>query len=137
MTFQEILERRPKDLGPQHEALAKLLMRNREGVTRKQGAASLNVDDRAFRAIVKDCVLSGWLPVIPDRGPTGQNEARYRILGPDEIDAAADYMRETHRRGVTNIRTVHGFRKAFEDFHEAGSLFMPSLPNPEELEGAA
>ena len=127
MTLQEILARRPADLGDGHVALAEALLRWPEGLTRQQGAQQLNTSDREFRRLVESAVASGWLPIIPDRGTTGQEEARYRIARADEVELLNAQVSELKARAIASHERARGLRDAFLAHHSAGALFTPDV----------
>jgi hypothetical protein len=134
MTLQEILDRKPGELGESHERLAKELLRYHEGLTRSQGAQRLGVSDRVFRRLVVEVVAAAWIPIVADRGDPGQEEARYRIAKPDEVELLSRQVGELSARAISAHERARGLRQAFIDFHHSGSLFAPEVP---KLEGAA
>jgi len=126
MTFREAVDRKPADLGLKHVQVARALFGNREGITREWAVRMTSMQDRTFRQCIEDIVSSGWLPIIPDR--TAGGEARYRLLGPDEVELANAASQEDHSRAVSLHKRSRGRLEAFQHMHQAGSLFVADIP---------
>ena len=136
--LQAALTRKPGELGPVHEALARLVISNPEGITRQQGIQRLNLKgsdpDRELRDLVAEIVRSGWLPIIADRGASNRVEGRYRIARVTEVDALKREALEHHSRAMKSHLRSRGLVDAFQAHHHLGALLLADVPTIPDLE---
>lgn len=110
------------------DQLARLLKGNRDGYTRQEIAARLDLNDRAARQVIEDLVASGELPVVCDRGPNGRQEGHYRIARADEVEVVNTEIRELRNRALSALKRAKGLHLAYQEQHQASSLFLEDVP---------
>lgn len=113
--------------------LLRMLKGNRDGYTRQQIADRLNLSDRAARQAIEDVVSSGELPIVCDRGTTGREEGRYRVARADEVEIVNTEIRELRNRALSALKRAKGLHLAYQEQHQAASLFLEDVPDPDGL----
>lgn len=119
---------------PHHHQLAMRLRGTTDGLTRRQIADTLGVSDRAARQLVEDLTAWGALAILCDRGESGREEGRYRVATASEVERVNRELNELSSRGLSALRRAKGLRTAYQQAHQAGSLFLADVPVVPDLE---
>ena len=110
--------------------LTRLLEGNRDGLTRDQLAARLDIHEREARLLISELTTLGIAPIVCDRS-TG--EGRYRIAQAHEWDAINAECAEDASRAIKLHNRATGRRRAFTKRYSAGDLFLRAIPDLEDV----
>lgn len=118
---------------PAHHTLAKRLQGKPEGMTRKEICDLLDVGDRAARQIIEDLRRWAVLPILCDRGDNGRIEGRYRVATdtPEDMERVNRELNSLTSYGISALESAKGLRLSYQQTHNAGSLFLADVPEPE------
>ena len=111
------------------DRLEQLLRGERNGFTRAQLAARLNLADRAVRKLIEEAVTESSWPILADRA--GGGEAHYRIARAHEWDAVNRANAEDTTRAISLNQKARGRLRAFQRRYSAGGLFLDAIPDLE------